>query len=635
MSKRQESRAKARDISTRFQVKPVFGGEVAAIVLDELSRNYGNLCNYTEAVRLARAGDLYLALCSVEAHNEMRGAASSPLQHWVYNQALSVLKKQADSQLDRWEATREKWFATEHRCARINQKILALVNRRHRGQKLVPFKRDLYRFYEAVHHVLGDNPPLDEIAEAAHYGPGSTSSVKGANVGYVRKMEANECVPLAVDLAAQALMHDKACWAHLGMDPVYAGNPDAREGFIRVAREWLSASVVSEDTLMFIHKSMTALRSISAQPTCSGMLQLGVHSVVEPLLERVGVTIRDQSRNQRMARQGSLEALNGHKDPIVTLDKTDASSFLAANLITYFFPPAWAKLLNRIRTPRYLAPKELGGGTHDYAMYAGMGNGTTFVVETLVFWAMTYATSSAKSVDEYVATGTYAVYGDDVILRKKHAVRYIALAEYLGFVISEEKSFLDGPFRESCGADYYNGTNVRPAIINTDGQRMGELEIVGFHNTLADGPYPLKDACRRVRGLWKQRINPSVPTDPQGNLGFRPVDTHGYTMVLKGTTPLVSSIWQRPRYYTLDVRPKWGDLGEIDAWTQLAVALLRSRQEDKLSDNRWAMPLRDLVSVRVVPERDTSREVELTRLRNTLARLSVWKSQPWWEAYRG
>lgn len=635
MSKKTMRKPNGANTSTRFTVKPVYGAEIAAIVLDELSKEYSDVCNYHEAASLAREGELYLALLAVQAHNNSRLTEVSPRTHWVFNQALSVLKKQSDPNFDRWETTRLKWFQTERRCGRINDKLLALANRRHRGQKAVPFSKELYRFYEAVHAVLGDEPDVAAICEMAHYGPGSTHSVRGSEVHYARKVEANECVPLAVDLAAQALVHDRASWAHLGMDPVYATSPDAQQGFLRVAREWLSASVVSEDTLMFIHKNMTAYRSISAQPTCSGMLQLGIHSWIAPRLEAFKVFISDQSVNQRMALKGSLEAVTGHHDPIVTLDKTDASSFLARNLITYFFPPAWSKLLNRVRTPGYVAPPELGGGRHDYEMYAGMGNGTTFVVETLVFWAMAYATSDAASIDDYVANFDFAVYGDDVILRRAHALRYISLAEFLGFKINKEKSFLDGPFRESCGADYLGGSPVRPATINIDTPQMVDLEIIGFHNTLADGPFPLTNALRRIRGLWKQRINSSVPTDPQGNLGFRPVGTHGYTMVLKGDLPAYSSIWQRPRYYTVDVRPKYGDLGNIDPWTQIAVALLRARQTTPIRTSQWALPLRNLVNTRVVPEKDTTKEIELTRLRNTLARLAVRKSQPWWESHRG
>lgn len=611
---------------TRYVIKPVTGSEIAAIVLDELSKTYSQVCNYQDASILARDGHMYLALLAVEEHNLLRGTVVSPLQHWVFHQALSVLKKQYDPHYDRWPETARKWFTTERRVELLNRKFLAVTNRRIRGEKSVPFSRELYRFYEGVLSVLGNEPPVDEIAESAHYGPGSTQSVRGSDVGYHRKMEANECTPLAVDLAAKALIHDKASWAHLGMDPVYSGNPDAQLGFLRVAREWLSASVCSVDTLMFIHKNMTALRSISAQPTCSGMLQLGVHAVVAPRLIAFGVDISDQSKNRKMARQGSWEEKTLHPDPLVTLDKSDASSFLARDLVTYLFPPPWAKLLMKIRTPSYQAPPELGGQVHRYSMYAGMGNGTTFVIETLVFWAMVYATSGCATVEEFVEKCDFAVYGDDVILRRSHAHRYIQFAEWMGFVFNKKKSFLDGPFRESCGADFYDGHPVRPATLNLERETVADLEIIGFHNTLADGPYPLHGACRRIRGLWKQRINPKLPTDPQGNLGFRPINCAYYTLVETDGRPHYSKIWQRPRTYILDVRAKYGDLGKVDAWTQIAVALLRARQEgESAAASKWSLPLRNLTTVRVVPEKDTTKEIEITRLRNTLAHLAVWK----------
>lgn len=297
MSKKTTRPARAGTKAT-FQVKPVYARFIAARALEELSQTYGDVCNYLEAAALARAGDLFLALTAVEQHNK-RVTVVTPREHWVTSQAVAVLKKLVDPNYDRWAETRQNWFSTENRCRRMNQKFLAFWNRRAQGKKVIPseLSRWCYRFYEGIHYVLGDAPPLEDIAAMAHYGPGSTVQVRGAEVHYARKLEANECVRAAVDLASLALSHDKAVWAHLGMDPTYVGSDSAREGFIRVAREMLLANVVSCDRLMFIHKSMTSHRSIGAQPTCSGMLQLGVHSVVSDLLKRVKIDLSDQGRN--------------------------------------------------------------------------------------------------------------------------------------------------------------------------------------------------------------------------------------------------------------------------------------------------------------------------------------------------
>jgi len=625
--------AKRTQSKTTFQVKPVWAAELAAIVLDELSRDYGDSCNYLEAAALVRGGNTFLALASIEQQNAGRDV-SSPRQYWVHAQALAVVKKLTDPDVDRWEPTKAHWFRTEERCRKLNHKFVALSNRMFRGQKPVPYEKELVRFKEALVHALGVVPPEDDIAEEAYYGPGSTVSIRGREVFYVRKVEAKECVPQAIELAAQALLHDKAAWVHVGMDPVYSQNPSAREGFLRVMREQLTEHAVRHDRLMFIHKSMTSLRSIGAQPTCSGMLQLGVHSVVSPLLHAVGVDLTNQGWNQVLAKRGSTD----WREPecFCTLDKSDASNLIARNLVTFAFPAAWAKLLNRIRTPGYEAPPEIGGGLFDYHMYAGMGNGTTFAVESLIFWAIAYATSEDASVPEFVAKKEFAVYGDDVALRRSHALRYQRFAKFLGFKFNAKKTFTTGPFRESCGADYYDGIPVRPATLDSETSAASTETIIGFHNTLADNvTFPLEGACRRIRQLYRANVYPLVPTDNQGNLGFRPMGVAHYSVVRnEAGVALLSVPWQRPRVYQLEVKPQMAALGKLDSWTQMAVALLKARQS-RANQDQWSLPVRKVTHIRVRPELDLDRRDLAIMLRNQLAKLVVRKASPWWEAHRG
>ena len=617
---------------------PVYGHEVAAIILDELSYAYGDVCNFLTAASYARRGEVYLALLAVE--EQISGIeVASARQHWAFAQARAALKKLYDPLVDQWAETRRTWFSDERRCMRQNQKFEALHNRRLAGVKPVPFSKEDYRFYEALNRVLGDEPDLDAIAEASHYGPGSTISVRGREVHYARKVEAFECTPLGIDLAVEALLHDKAVWAHVGMDPVYSLNPDAQQGFRRVVRQLLLEHTTTCDRLMFIHKSITTMRSIGAQPTCSGMVQLGVHSVVSQLLVPAGIDLMDQSWNQRLAMIGSRDWED--VDPIATLDKSSASNLIARKLIQYRFPPAWAKLLQRIRSTHYEAPQEIGGGTYEYQMYAGMGNGTTFVVETLIFFAMAYATSEVD-FDTFVRQRRFAVYGDDVALPRSHAIRYVKYAEHMGFRFNRTKTFLEGPFRESCGADYYAGVNVRPAYVKakSGSVTLEQLDLIGIHNTLADNRhFPLPKACAKIRELWEKRMYPVVPTDPSGNLGFRPIGKYDYYHIVRDSQgrPILSDFWQRPRTYMVETRPKFADLGELDPWTEIAVALLRARQSDDFHQRgaRWSLPYRDLVNCQVKAETDLVRKDLVQMITNQLSHLAKRKEAPWYESSRG
>lgn len=85
-----------------------------------------------------------------------------------------------------------------------------------------------------------------------------------------------------------------------------------------------------------------------------------------------------------------------------------------------------------------------------------MGNGYTFTLETAIFAAVARLYSTTSSV-----------YGDDIIVESPAASDVIATLRHLGFYTNPEKTFVDGPFRESCGCDYWNGISVRPFYIRS------------------------------------------------------------------------------------------------------------------------------------------------------------------------
>jgi hypothetical protein len=60
----------------------------------------------------------------------------------------------------------------------------------------------------------------------------------------------------------------------------------------------------------------------------------------------------------------------------------------------------------------------------------------------------------------------FSVYGDDIIVRSAVAPRVLKYLQVCGFTANRKKTFLSGPFRESCGTDWFEGEDVRP--INLD-----------------------------------------------------------------------------------------------------------------------------------------------------------------------
>jgi len=93
--------------------------------------------------------------------------------------------------------------------------------------------------------------------------------------------------------------------------------------------------------------------------------------------------------------------------------------------------------------------------------FSSMGNGFTFELETLLFLALSMATMESLGLENQPGRDLH-VYGDDIIVPTECAANVKAVLRYFGMAINETKSFVEGPFRESCGGDFFEGVDVRP-----------------------------------------------------------------------------------------------------------------------------------------------------------------------------
>jgi hypothetical protein len=100
-----------------------------------------------------------------------------------------------------------------------------------------------------------------------------------------------------------------------------------------------------------------------------------------------------------------------------------------------------------------------------------MGSALCFPVESIVFWALAVATCY-----EYLNSGGYDAgdprkeiytFGDDIIVPQEYASVVMDQLERFWLIFNKEKSFVRGPFRESCGCDAFLGTDVTPIKIKT------------------------------------------------------------------------------------------------------------------------------------------------------------------------
>lgn len=131
------------------------------------------------------------------------------------------------------------------------------------------------------------------------------------------------------------------------------------------------------------------------------------------------------------------------KDPNnATIDLKNASDSVSMELVEFMLPKSVFKTINTCRSSLlYGSDKEY----HILTKVSSMGNGFTFELMTLILNAL------CRTLDP-----TASVFGDDIIIAKDKSLRLIELLEEVGFVVNLDKSFINGPFRESCGANYHD-----------------------------------------------------------------------------------------------------------------------------------------------------------------------------------
>lgn len=195
-----------------------------------------------------------------------------------------------------------------------------------------------------------------------------------------------------------------------------------------------------------VPKSAKTERGICVEPTLNMYVQKGIGKLLRSKLRGFGLNLNTQTRNQLLAQRA-------YSCELATIDLSAASDSLCTEVVLQHFPERWVHLLELCRSPFCTFPN---GEVRELEKWSSMGNGYTFELETLVFYAlcMTFI-----PLDEM---HNVSVYGDDIIVPRKYAPVLIEALDFFGFKVNSSKSFLAGNFFESCGSDYFKGVNVRP-----------------------------------------------------------------------------------------------------------------------------------------------------------------------------
>lgn len=222
-----------------------------------------------------------------------------------------------------------------------------------------------------------------------------------------------------------------------------------------------SASVVVGNRLSFVPKDDKISRSICVEPSLNMFFQLGIGVILERRLKQFyGVDLSDQpEKNRKLARLGSL----GWGQ--VTIDLSSASDSISLKMLEAVLPRGIYKILCRVRSPH----TSYDGNQHELYMVSTMGNGFTFPLQTALFSCVVRA---AARINDYNIVdprgdhcGNWGVFGDDIICNRKIAGDVLRLLDILGFTVNPDKTFVEGPFRESCGADFFKGIDIRGVYV--------------------------------------------------------------------------------------------------------------------------------------------------------------------------
>lgn len=438
---------------------------------------------------------------------------TSAHDYWCDAQALSLLKKCADlpTGVDLAQKARQTFDEGEQACKRTNIRLLPYL-----GSKAGEFDPDvavhLHGVRKIVRSILGKFS-WDQVEPA--FGPGATYSDKSPKSTIGDKMNS---VP-SITSAALATVFPYWELTHWG-----------RACLAR--NTWHFPCVVPGNRFATAPKDATKDRPIGAEPSINVFYQLGLGRLIRRRLKAVGIDLdTGQQRHKQVACAASLSGLD------MTLDLKNASGTLSKNLVRFLIPSYWLAALEAVRSPSMQFGGQKDGRWLVLEQYSSMGNGFTFELETLIFYAITKYVA-----DLFGSTRDVMVYGDDIIAGAELADALIPFLAFCGFETNKEKSFVSGPFRESCGGDYFKGVNVRPYYMKEIPHEPQHLISVANGITASCDGNPARESLLRSARFHVIDFIPSNIRDCRGPKGLGDLVLHEDEGRWRGNTRLRSGI---------------------------------------------------------------------------------------------
>lgn len=374
---------------------------------------------------------------------------------------LKPFKPDPQVNINTWKA----FFESEQQCFATNQRLSSLTD-------FCPLGQVLNEVRSLIQGVIGSSPPKNILVGTGRFSPGASFETRRGD-HFSRKMEEMTVTsPVSYMLTS-----------FLGITTN-----------LKVVRGCKTCSVPKDSRVN---------RLIAIEPSGNAFLQQSVGAFIRRKLLSVNIDLNDQRPNQ----SGAFHAL---VDDLCTIDLARASDSISIELVRAVLPHDWFLLLDALRSPLVRLDASNPSGTEKWFLlskFSSMGNGFTFELESLIFWAISKFVNPSFNP---------LIYGDDIVVRQSDSSNLIRLLTACGFETNLEKTFLSGRYFESCGKHYYDLEDVTPAYQKA---RLTNLfEAVRCHNRLirwarrGPGRYRLiRQSVALIREVW-----PSEATIPFG-----------------------------------------------------------------------------------------------------------------------
>lgn len=397
--------------------------------------------------------------------------------------------------IDLEDVALQKFSASEDQCRATNERLRKFSDDPHGSRA----NTIMYYATRKIAKILGPFK-LDSVLRRCEWTGGSTTDVSKRAAFVDTKMSQ---LPIAV--TSRALPYFRLeierdmrwCEAILGFEP---------EGPLC----FLPDTFKVEDgcRVTTVPKDSTTDRVIAIEPRGNIFLQKGVGNFIRERLRKFGIDLSKQETNQEWARLA-------YDLGLATIDLSSASDTVARELVKQLLPFDWYNYLNNIRSHSGLVRKK----RVQFEKFSSMGNGFTFELETMIFYALASAVQDHMGVDWKLTS----VYGDDIIVPKDVFTETVDILSYAGFDVNVKKSYWEGNFFESCGRHFFKGDEVTPVFQK---EVLDEVEAIRCANrlirwaTMYRYPVIVKKAWYELRNSYRLLSDYRLPLLAEGDDGW-------------------------------------------------------------------------------------------------------------------